>query len=31
MQGTTSYTVALVVICLLVVAILWLPDVLGKD
>jgi hypothetical protein len=31
MQNAASYSVVLVGLCLLVVAILWLPDVLGKD
>ena len=26
-----SYSIALVIICLLIVAILWLPGILGKD
>ncbi len=31
MKGAFSYSVGLVVVCLLVLILLWLPDILQKD
>ncbi|MDJ0713514.1 MAG: hypothetical protein QNJ54_04760 [Prochloraceae cyanobacterium] len=31
MKGAVSYSVGLVVVCLLVLMLLWLPDIIQKD
>jgi hypothetical protein len=31
MEDSTAFSVALVGICLLIIAVLWLPDILGRD
>ncbi|AFZ42439.1 hypothetical protein PCC7418_0201 [Halothece sp. PCC 7418] len=31
MENAIAYSVVLVIFCLLIIAVLWLPDILGED